>query len=177
MTSYQKSILGIVILSVVILVGSLWLYDKNLKKSKEKASISQLGEKVEVMASPHVEEGSPHAPYNSNPPTSGPHIGNKVAGSGIKDKQIADEIVVHSLEHGAVVVWYREGLEQSEVDKIKLAFNSSSGKKIMMPRKDLEVPLALVSWGYILKLNTIDQEKIKEFIEINNDRAPEKEAI
>jgi len=81
------------------------------------------------------------------------------------------------MEHGATVVWYKEGLEQNEVDKIKEAFNSSSGKKIMLARKDLDVPVALTSWGYLLKLETIDEGVIKEFIETNNDRAPEKAPV
>ena len=84
---------------------------------------------------------------------------------------------LHSMEHGAVVVWYREDLEQSDIDKIKVAFQNASGKKIMLARKDLDVPVALTSWNYLLKLENIDTEKIKEFIETNNDRAPEKATI
>ena len=76
---------------------------------------------------------------------------------------VADELVLHSMEHGAAVVWYRKGLEQEEIDKITEAFNNSSGKKIMLARKDLDVPVALTSWGYLLKLQTIDEAKIKEF--------------
>ena len=62
-------------------------------------------------------------------------------------------------------------------DKIAEAFNNSSGKKIMLARKDLDVPVALTSWGYLLKLQTIDETKIKEFIETNNDRGPEQAPI
>ena len=54
---------------------------------------------------------------------------------------------------------------------------ASAGKKIMVPRDDLDVPVALTSWGRLLKLQTIDEVKIKEFIETNNNRAPEKAPI
>ena len=47
----------------------------------------------------------------------------------------------------------------------------------MLPREDLDVPVALTSWGYLLKLETIDESKIREFIETNNDKAPEKAPI
>ena len=47
----------------------------------------------------------------------------------------------------------------------------------MLARKDLDVPVALTSWGYLLKLDTVDEATIKEFIETNNDRAPEKAPI
>ncbi|MFA6076585.1 MAG: DUF3105 domain-containing protein [Candidatus Paceibacterota bacterium] len=135
-----------------------------------------MGEKMPDLGGQHVARGATHAIYNSNPPTSGPHWVD-TAGAGIKDESTPDELLLHSMEHGAVVVWYREGLDQSDVDKITEAFNSSSGKKIMLARKDLDVPVALTSWGYLLKLQTIDETKIKEFIETNNDRAPEKAPV
>ena len=47
----------------------------------------------------------------------------------------------------------------------------------MLARKDLDVPVALASWGYLFKLQTIDEATIKEFMETNNDRAPEKAPI
>jgi len=68
-------------------------------------------------------------------------------------------------------------LDQSDMEKIKEAFGSADGKKIMLPRKDLDVPVALTSWGYLLKLKTVDAATIKEFIETNNDRAPEKAPV
>jgi len=70
-----------------------------------------------------------------------------------------------------------QGVKPSEIEKIKVAFNNASGKKIMLPRENLDVPVALTSWGYLLKLETVDEAKITEFIVTNNDRAPEKAPI
>ncbi|MFA7192301.1 MAG: DUF3105 domain-containing protein [Candidatus Paceibacterota bacterium] len=174
-TDYKITII-IILATLIVLIGGIWLLDKSDKKNRQKLSISMMGEKMTDEGSKHVSPGEEHPPYKTNPPTSGYHWAG-VAGPGIKTKPVADELVLHSMEHGAVVVWYKEGLDESEIDKIKDAFQSASGKKIMLSRKDLDVPVALTSWGYLLKLETIDQEKIKEFIEINNDRAPEKAAI
>ena len=60
---------------------------------------------------------------------------------------------------------------------LKNIFNEASGKKIMMPRSNMDTPIALTSWTYLMKLDKVDAEKIKEFIEINNDRGPEKASI
>lgn len=177
MTTEHKIIGGIVLLTLVILVGGIWLSDKKGTENRDKMSRPMMGEKIANLGAAHVARNKSHPAYNSNPPTSGWHWGDGVAGPGIKTEAVPDELILHSMEHGAAVVWYREGLEQSEVNKIKEAFNSSSGKKIMLPRKDLDVPVALTSWGYLLKLETIDEVKIKEFIETNNDRAPEKAPI
>lgn len=176
MTTEHKVFAGIGLLTLVIIFGGVWLSSKEGVKNTEKLSKSMMGEKMSDLGGQHVSKGATHTAYNSNPPTSGPHW-TGVAGPGIKDEPVPDELVLHSMEHGAAVVWYREGLNQSDVDKITEAFNNSSGKKIMLARKDLDVPVALTSWGYLLKLETIDETKIKEFIETNNDRAPEKAPV
>jgi len=177
MKTEYKIITGIVLLTLIIIVGGAWLSGSKTEQEQIRLSNSSLGEKIPIMTSNHIALGTPHEPYNTNPPTSGPHLGNQTAGAGIKTKPVADEIVVHSLEHGAVVVWHKNDIEQVELDKIRNAFNSASGKKIMMPRTDLDVPVALTSWGHILKLETVDEGKIIEFIETNSDRAPEKAPI
>ncbi len=176
MKTKHKVFVGIGLLTLVIIVGGTWLSSKSSATNSARLSQAMMGEKMPDMGAQHVTRGATHVAYNSNPPTSGPHWSD-VAGPGIKDESTPDELVLHSMEHGAAVVWYREGLDQADVNKIKEAFNNSSGKKIMLARKDLDVPVALTSWGYLLKLNTVDEAKIKEFIETNNDRAPEKAPI
>jgi len=176
METEHKVIGGVILVTLVIILGGTWLSNKEEVKNNEKLSKSMMGEKMPDMGGQHVVRGATHLAYNSNPPTSGPHW-TDVAGPGVKDGPVPDELILHSMEHGAAVVWYREGMDQSDVNKITEAFNNSSGKKIMLARKDLDVPVALTSWGYLLKLQTIDETKIQEFIETNNDRAPEKAPV
>lgn len=177
MTTEHKFVGGIVVVSLVILIGGAWFL--NVKDNKERGRADQpfVGEKMPDMGAAHVARNATHPPYNSNPPTSGWHWGDGVAGPGIKDRPMPDELVLHSMEHGAAVLWYQDDMAPEDVERLRKVFNDSSGKKIMLPRKDLEVPVALASWGYLLKLETIDEAKIKEFIETNNDRAPEKAPI
>lgn len=176
MTTEHKIIGGIALLTLVIIADGVWLSSKKGTENIERLSRPMMGEKMADLGAQHVSRNEIHPAYNSNPPTSGWHWVD-VAGPGIKDEPVADELILHSMEHGAVVVWYKDDLSQNNVDKIKKAFYNSSGKKIMLARRDLDVPVALTSWGYLLKLQTIDETKIKEFIETNNDRAPEKEPI
>jgi hypothetical protein len=176
MKTDHKIIIGIVLLTLIIIIGGAWSSNKEGEKNIEKLSRSMMGEKMEDEGAGHVARGASHPAYRSNPPTSGPHWAG-VAGPGIKYEIVPDELILHSMEHGATVVWYKDGLELSEINKIKTAFNSASGKKIMLARKNLDVPVALTSWGYLMKLETVDEIKIKEFIETNSDRAPEKAPI
>jgi hypothetical protein len=177
MKTQHKSIIGVVLLSIVLIIGISLISEK--KELKEEARVSEvaLGEKIEEMNSPHIVLGDVYEPYNSNPPTSGPHTGNQVAGPGIKDEPIPDEIVVHSLEHGAVVLWYKTSMDEESINRLKKVFAESSGKKIMIPRENMDTPIALTSWGYLLRLDSVDEDKIQAFIETNSDRAPEKAPI
>jgi hypothetical protein len=174
MKTEHKIIIGIVLLTLVVIIGGVWFSSKEGVKNQEKLSKPMMGDKMPDLGATHISRGA--GTYSSNPPTSGPHW-TGTAGPGIKNEPIPDELALHSMEHGAAVVWYREGLEQSDIDKIKEVFMNAEGKKIMLSRKDLDVPVALTSWGYLLKLQTIDEAKIKEFIETNSDRAPEKAPI
>ena len=177
MSTEKKVTIGIALATLTILVGGIWFLTIQDTKQQKKERRPFVGERIADMGAGHVKRGESHAEYNSNPPTSGPHWGDGVAGPGIHDKEVPDELLVHSLEHGAAILWYKSDLPKDEVKKLEKIFNNASGKKIMVPRKNMDVPVALTSWGWILKLKTIDEAKIKEFIETNNDRAPEKAPI
>lgn len=177
MKTEKKIFIGIGLTTVLIIAGAALFIPANDAKQEEKKLKPFIGQKVVDMGQVHVKQGEVHAAYNSDPPTSGAHISDGVAGAGIHEKQVADELLVHSLEHGAVIVSYKTDLPKNQIEKIKNAFNAASGKKIMVPRKNLDTPVALTSWNYLLKLNTIDEKQIQTFIETNNDRAPEKAAI
>jgi len=176
MTTEHKVIGGIILLTLVIMVGGILLSNKKGVEEVDRLKKPLMGEEIADLGAVHISEGQSHPEYNSNPPTSGWHYVG-LAGPGIKTKIVPDELILHSMEHGAVVVWYRDGLEKEDIDRITETFNSSSGKKIMIERIGLDVPVALTSWRHLLKLETIDLPTIKEFIETNNDRAPEKEPI
>lgn len=176
MSTEQKIIGGGVLVTLIILVGGVWF--ASIQGAKEQAKLNKplMGEEFKIQTTQHIQPGASHEPYNSNPPTGG-WMYDGVAGAGIHDKEVADELAVHSLEHGAAIVWYKKDLPADQLEKIRNAFNNASGKKIMLPRANLDTPVALTSWGRLLKLQGPDEAKIKEFIETNNDRAPEKAPI
>lgn len=173
LSTETKVIGGIGLATLIILIGGVFLFSKQ----GARLNLPLIGDEIPLQGAQHVKRGESHPSYNSNPPTSGWHWGDGVAGPGIKDREVPDELLLHSMEHGAAVVHYKADLPQRDVEKIKSAFNSASGKKIMVPRKGLNVSVALTSWGRLLRLETIDEAQIKAFIETNNDRAPEKAPI
>jgi hypothetical protein len=66
----------------------------------------------------HIDVGAEHDPYNSAPPTSGPHYATP-ADPGFYPNPLEPEQLVHNLEHGQVVIWYDPEAPDSAVDGIQ----------------------------------------------------------
>ena len=66
----------------------------------------------------HIDLGAEHDPYNSTPPTSGPHYGTP-ADPGFYPNPLEPEQLVHNLEHGQIVIWYDPEAPASAVEGIQ----------------------------------------------------------
>jgi hypothetical protein len=131
----------------------------------------------------HVEPGQAHKAYSSKPATSGPHWSSApVAGApdgapvrwGIYDHALADEALVHNLEHGGIGLHYDcpEGCPEL-VDQLKSIPPASYAQFIVAPYPDMQHRIAITSWRHLLFLDEFDEARIREFVEAYQDRAPE----
>ncbi len=136
-----------------------------------------MGQAVKVLSRDHVPDRT-KIQYNSNPPAAGAHYAQP-QDAGIYTVPPADGHLVHSLEHGAIILWYNPNeLSKEQITQLENIFKSISlDKKIMTPLINLDVPIALTSWGRIIKLKSIDEKQIKSFFETNYDRGPEQAPI
>lgn len=137
------------------------------------------GEAVPDLGRQHIPDGVP-VQYNSNPPTSGPHYGTP-AGTGIYERPIPDGNLVHSLEHGYIVISYNcEAVAGTDCEQLtgQLARTARANrlwKLIVVPRPQLEVPVALTAWRRVEHLEQgFDQQRISEFIRHWRDKGPER---
>lgn len=135
------------------------------------------GEAVTLQGAPHVQPGQSHPEYNSDPPTSGWHLGRPILAGFYEEPQV-DEAVVHNLEHGHVVIAYDcSKLTDCEGVKAKLkdlVNRYESWKVIVMPRDNKDAAIALTAWGRIDKLDDYDEARITAFIDAYRDQGPEK---
>ncbi len=90
-------IIGVIILLTVGLLG--WLFFISLRPQQPLP-----GEKVDDLGREHVTDIS-KVIYNSNPPTSGLHFPVWTK-RGVYDRVLSDGYLIHSLEHGYVVLSY-----------------------------------------------------------------------
>ena len=114
---------------------------------------------------PSPQKGS----YNTFPPTSGQHwnqAGLAPAPWGIKDANLPNEVTTHNLEHGGIVIGYAN-LTPAETDQLKgivrALMNGTYRKIILEPYPLNDAKVALTSWGWLLKLQSVDQIQIVQF--------------
>lgn len=148
------------------------------------------GESVEIMANAgdHVPTGEDPGPFNSNPPTSGPHYAEEFD-AGFYDEnspeaQVAypEGYIGHNLEHGYIIYWYNcDLLDETACTELKSEIQESlvengSVKLIAFPWESLEVPVTLTSWGQIMPMEEFDPKQAERFVSANRNRAPEPNA-
>lgn len=104
-----------------------------------------------------------HVPYDSVPPTSGPHVPFTVA-PGVYREQIADEIQVHALEHGHVLVQYAPNTASSVVDTLEDVARRFPRDVVLAPYDRLRSGIALTAWGRIERLSHPDTGRIDAFV-------------
>ena len=123
----------------------------------------------------HIALGQPHAPYNSNPPTSGPHL-PEPATWGIHEQPLPDEQLVHNLEHGGVVITYNCSSGCPElVEQLKGLVGGYRAKVLLAPRPNKDVPnrVTMTAWTWLDAFDDFDAGRIRGFIEAHKDRGPE----
>jgi hypothetical protein len=155
----------------------------NRAEAPNPANEKRVGQQIADQGQDHIKEGESHEPYNSNPATSGPHYaiaGVAPTAWGIKDSELADEILVHNLEHGGVVITYKPDLPSAQIEQLKQIVktlpqsqNFNSVKVVLVPRAKNDRPISLTAWTYLEHLDTPDGAKIKEFYLSHLDKGPE----
>lgn len=163
----DKTVIGLVSLSILALVTIV------LFAGRDPASQPPLGEEITILPAEHIDINEPHPDYNSNPPTSGWHSANP-APWGVQTEPMADETAIHNLEHGGIWITYNPATtEPGVVDQLANLVRSYRSKVLLSPRAATDAPIALASWGRLLKLDNYNETQIKDFIERNKNRGPE----
>ncbi|HMN63225.1 MAG TPA: DUF3105 domain-containing protein [Anaerolinea sp.] len=151
------------------------------------ASAALMGDEVPILSRDHIPTDSVPGPYNSNPPAGGAHYPIDFTEHFYQESELAslpahpEGYLVHSLEHGYVIFWYNCQAANTNCDSLKQTIQSvmdqTGGKKmIAFPWTSMDVPLAMTSWGRIMKFQTPDAAVMKKLVESNRYKAPEPDA-
>lgn len=155
-------IVGLVIVGLVI-----WALLITVLKPQPGVLLADLGHE-------HVDSlDAVHRPYNSSPPTSGPHV-NGGTRIGIYEEQLPDPLQVAMLEAGFVLVQYDCPTPcQAILDDLTL----TAGRLMQQDRKVILAPysgirdtngqprrIALSAWSRLQTFDRVDVEAVKTFI-------------
>ena len=123
-------------------------------------------QEVPSLGNAHIQSlTEPHLPYNSDPPTSGPHV-PWLAPWGIHSSPIPRELQVHNLEDGGVLVQYHCPQECPDlVGKLKAIVSRYEKHVILAPYPGMDKRIALTAWGRIDKFGEFDERRIVRFID------------
>jgi hypothetical protein len=118
-------------------------------------------------------------PYNSNPPTSGWHVGSMVSPWGIQAEAVDDRVSVHNIEHGGIIIHYNPSLPETSVTELRAIaaeFQRQNPCVLMVPRPDdkMEAPIVMTAWNYLLPLQTVDKASMTQFFADRVGKGPEK---
>ncbi len=154
---------------LILFGGGYWAYGKWTAKP--------IGIFVPSLGNRHISPSEVvQITYNSNPPTSGPHLPS-LARWGIHERPISKELQVHNLEDGGVIVHYNcpEGSQECRTLVEKLAKVVRRYKHaILAPYTGMSSQIALTAWTRIDEFDEFDEESIVRFIDayINIDNHP-----
>jgi len=101
--------------------------------------------------------------YPTAPPAAGSHnVAWSTCNGVVYEQKIPNEHAVHSLEHGAVWFTYSPDLPQSEISTLAGKVNGID-YTFMSPYPGQDAPIILTAWGYQLKVDSADDERITAF--------------
>jgi hypothetical protein len=118
--------------------------------------------------------------YDSEPPSIGPHY-QEWPEDDIYEEGPFLTSVVHTLEHGRILIWLRPDLPEEQRAQFRALYEEDPYHVIMLPREELKEPFAVTAWvgqstGHTLRCQDLNQntwDAIRAFKEKYRDKAPE----
>jgi hypothetical protein len=94
----------------------------------------------------HTQDPNEHVKYDSNPPTSGRHFVVPVDDGAYTDAP-SDEQLVHNLEHGRVIIWFKPSLPAADRASLKALYEEDSYQMLLVPRSNMSYRVAASAWN------------------------------
>lgn len=176
---------NLVTIGVAVLVAGLVAAAIVYQKSEEEGTAGDIGvsiaeanctdpERPEDQGRTHIDIGTPHEPYSSDPPTSGPHF-EVPATPGFYPDPLPPEQLVHNMEHGQIILWYKPDLPSESITDIEELVSAESQATIASPYANIEPPYEVVvtAWRATMSCEKISQAAIDEFRRQFQGKAPE----
>jgi Protein of unknown function (DUF3105) len=112
----------------------------------------------------HISGNQQPTNWNSNPPTSGDHLGTPLP-PGVYDSEQDMRALVHNLEHGYVVIVYKGISEDEREDLTKFVKARDGSKLVLAPWSGLDSNgVALMAWRNLELLQRVNIDVVQAFV-------------
>ncbi len=173
--------LALVVIIVVLAAGAAWLWYGERQAERAFLAHAQRGQAALSAIVRPAGEGSGHlAPgervrYRSDPPTSGVHDPDWVP-AGVYERPQIREKLVHSLEHGMVVIYYDEPPAASLATLKDWAdlYGAPWSGIVLVRKPGLGDAVILTAWRKLMRLDAFDAAAAAAFIDAFRGRGPER---
>ncbi len=173
------SVASIVVVGLTVLIWSI--FDREIERvdAIEQAAaqpIEGVQETVQIAAD-HVDfvpEPTPAEPGGTVlPPMGGAHE-VVLQNCGVYTEPVVSARAVHSLEHGAVWIAYRTGLDEPQVNTLTTLANTRD-YTLLSPIDGLAAPVVLTAWGIQLEVDDASDPRIEPFLVkyVQGEQTPE----
>jgi hypothetical protein len=164
--------LAIAVASLALSVGLIAVLS-GFFAGRDQAGISgsapALSQQFRDLGHAHLLPGEPHPPYDSDPPTSGPHVPVPVTRSGIR---LTDNQLLQALENGNVVLVYGgpspppglQALARSLAAPFTPAL-AAAGQAVILARRPGTVGVIGLAWTHLLRVSTPQDPGLHQFAE------------
>jgi hypothetical protein len=126
----------------------------------------------EIEGQTHVQK---KVKYKTSPPTSGDH--NPVpADDDAYGKAPPIERLVHSLEHGRVIIWYKRSLPRQRLAQLKGLFDEDPYHVLLASNDSMPYVVAASAWGHLAGCRKVSDESfdvLRAFRDRYRDKGPE----
>jgi len=126
------------------------------------------GERFRSQGNVHVLLGASTPAYNSEPPTSGWHTAQLAPWGTYLDDPPHDQLLVHNMEDGGVILWYRAGTPEENVARataLEEVVGTRWPRTVIVPREGLDAPYVLTAWTRLQRFESLDVDGKRTFLE------------
>jgi hypothetical protein len=112
----------------------------------------------------HITPDQQPSNWNSNPPTSGDHLGTPLP-AGVYDRDQDMRALVHNMEHGYVVILYK-GIPEDQVEELTKFVKARDGSKLVLaPWSGLSSNgVALAAWQNLEIMQRANTDVVQAFV-------------
>lgn len=166
------------LLAVLVAAVGLYVFLDRREAAELRTALTAGSCTVDSRSDPTAGPGANHVrnpSFNVNPPAGGNHLAASARG-GVFTAAAApgDGLLVHSLEHGYVVVWHEPALTTEQKSQLEAFEARNDGDVLVVERAGMATPVAATAWNQRLLCRQVEPDALDRFFEEYVGKGPEK---